>query len=82
MVMKKKGSCSGYVEKGQSTISVERWLEREAYRRGMNGIGIRKSIVRTTIEVCWNEKMDGSKWLVHGKGVLDEGENESGSMYV
>lgn len=29
-----------------------------------------------------NEKMDGSKWLVHGKGVLDEGENESGSMYV
>ena len=24
--------------------------------------------------------MDGSKWLVHGKGVLDEGENESGSM--
>ena len=28
-----------------------------------------------------NEKMDGSKWLVHGKGVLDEGENESGSMY-
>ena len=52
MVMKKKGSCSEYVEKSQSTISVERWLEREAYRRGMNGIGIRKSIVRTTIEVC------------------------------
>lgn len=52
MVMKKKGSCSGYVEKSQSTISVERWLEREAYRRGMNGIGIRRSIVRTTIEVC------------------------------
>lgn len=46
----------------------------------MNGIGIRRSIVRTTIEVCLNEKMDGSKWLVHGKGVLDEGENESGSM--